>query len=318
MRCPKCNSTWISTISVTECPFCEVNLAQAYAESPLDLGDFFKLMVKRYGEEIYNNPKRLSDLIEDLFQGDKQYANFARKIIIEHGISEYVKQFHYKSMIKGDFDEDFLNDITTRFYYNRTALNGVFFALHKGLGINLLDIDLSNNGLDICYDGRGGYYSLDETEFVHLDYDYSETSYIVKDGVTTILEKAFSYTNVSRLYMPNSLLSVNREAFSNSKLSDITFGKKLKFIGEYAFCSCPLLREIKLPPHVKVIESKAFAYCNSLRDVILPASLESIGKNLFEGCGLLQNIQIPHGTRPHFEKLLSLEYHNKLYEAREY
>ena len=69
--------------------------------------------------------------------------------------------------------------------------------------------------------------------------------------------------------------------------------KTLWKIGQSAFRSCDMLREIEVPDTVNQIGSYAFGDCPSLRKINIPEGITTIPSSLFYGCYSLQEIKIP-------------------------
>jgi len=72
----------------------------------------------------------------------------------------------------------------------------------------------------------------------------------------------------------------------------VEFHDGVERIGEWAFCGCPLLSQIKLPG-VRLIIAGAFRSCTGLEDVEFGDRLETIGFQAFFNCISLRSITIP-------------------------
>ena len=70
-------------------------------------------------------------------------------------------------------------------------------------------------------------------------------------------------------------------------------GKPVTSIGEYAFCDCSGLTDVKIPNSVTRIGHKAFDGCRGLTSVTIPDSVTSIGQWAFENCSGLTSVTIP-------------------------
>ena len=66
-------------------------------------------------------------------------------------------------------------------------------------------------------------------------------------------------------------------------IRSVTLNKRLKEIGDGAFCQCRSLKEVEWNDSLKVIGADAFLECKYLRTPHFDASVE-IGKNAFKGC----------------------------------
>jgi len=72
MECKHCKSSWNSSLSVTNCPFCGKSI-HVENNDDLNMSEGIATIVSEYGIEILNNPKRLLALIMDYVRGyDKE------------------------------------------------------------------------------------------------------------------------------------------------------------------------------------------------------------------------------------------------------
>jgi hypothetical protein len=114
--------------------------------------------------------------------------------------------------------------------------------------------------------------------------------------------------NLQTIIIPNSILSIDSEAFSNCQdLITLTFTDESQLKTLDGFHNCTFLVTVKLPPLVEVIakdcflncarlsnvnladalhlrEIHGFRRCYSLRDIVIPPFVEVIGKDGFENC----------------------------------
>ena len=103
-------------------------------------------------------------------------------------------------------------------------------------------------------------------------------SLIIPEGVTTIYDAAFRFTQLSgELKLPSTL----------------------KYIGYYAFEACQFSGELRLPSGLQFIGRTAFSGCKKLYGrLILPESLIRLGKEAFDYCPQLTgNIVIPQNIK---------------------
>ena len=96
--------------------------------------------------------------------------------------------------------------------------------------------------------------------------------YIVPDYVSTIGKGAFYGSELSSVYLPQSVECIKEEAFENAKK----------------------LRTINFPNRLREIENFAFYNCDSLTSFVFPRSLERIGGLAFARCaGLPATVKLP-------------------------
>lgn len=113
--------------------------------------------------------------------------------------------------------------------------------------------------------------------------------------VTSVGDNAFSgsvFSDLQSVTLPNTILSIGKDAFSGTSIKDIRFPSSLTSIGESAF-SRTRLCSIALPDNIEDIPSFCFLYCYSLKSIQWPKRLRSIGYGAFEGCRALTNFTIP-------------------------
>lgn len=114
----------------------------------------------------------------------------------------------------------------------------------------------------------------------------------IPEGVKTINSEAFySYSNISSVTFPSTLLSIGSNAFQYCGASTYTFKDCACTIGYNAFYNCSA-QTINFGKNIKRIENYAFAYCYSLKSISLPASLEYLDQYAFNGCNNVTSISI--------------------------
>lgn len=70
--------------------------------------------------------------------------------------------------------------------------------------------------------------------------------------------------------------------YKDSSLKEVTIGKNIKVIGDYAFQGCMNLETVFIGSDVTVIGNKAFYQCNALKKVtIISKKIKRVGKNAF-------------------------------------
>lgn len=113
--------------------------------------------------------------------------------------------------------------------------------------------------------------------------------------VTSVGDNAFSgsaFSDLQSVTLPNTILSIGKDAFSWTSIKDIRFPSSLTSIGEAAFRHTKLC-SIALPDNIEDIPSFCFFCCDSLKSIQWPKRLRSIGGEAFYGCEALTNFTIP-------------------------
>ena len=113
--------------------------------------------------------------------------------------------------------------------------------------------------------------------------------------------KAELYCNgalVQQLVVPADIPVLTATFAGCSSLTSVDFaeGSQVSAIGDYTFCNCKNLREIRLPEGIEAIGSFAFWNCDGLKEIGLPESLKTLGYRALCYCDGLTEISIPANT----------------------
>ena len=151
------------------------------------------------------------------------------------------------------------------------------------------------------FESAGIYYNITGNNTVEVTYsDRDNNTYsgsisvpetVTNNGteysVTTIGESAFKGSAVTSVYMPESITSIEYDAFSECQnLESVTLPESLTTLGYSAFKACKLLKTIKIPSGVTAIPNQCFYYCSSLESVTIPEGVMTIGDYAFGYCNL--------------------------------
>ncbi|MBR6986061.1 MAG: leucine-rich repeat protein, partial [Ruminococcus sp.] len=136
---------------------------------------------------------------------------------------------------------------------------------------------------------------------------------VLPDTITEIKEFAFfNCQNITNIDIPESVLSIDNNAFYRTGLSTFSFPDSVKIISEgvlgeckdlttvscasditeidsAAFVNCAKLSSFDIPKSVKSIECEAFQSCKSLTKITVPQSVEYMGESAFSGCDNLRD-----------------------------
>ena len=118
------------------------------------------------------------------------------------------------------------------------------------------------------------------------------TAIVIEYGVTSIGERAFSYSAVKNVTIPGSVKTIGERAFCECRsLETVIISDGVPSIGNYAF-SGSTVKNVTIPGSVKTIGAYAFADCHKLESIIIPDGVTSIGKFAFSKSGM-KNVIIP-------------------------
>ena len=123
--------------------------------------------------------------------------------------------------------------------------------------------------------------------------------YVIKknDGspIVNVPAEILAYNDqVKNVILPASVKTIGPRAFSFSQLSYISLPEKLEKIGDSAFDSCNELTIVDLPEGLKEIDQHAFRLCMGLTSVQLPESLSKMGNGVFINNSNLLEVKMPH------------------------
>lgn len=125
--------------------------------------------------------------------------------------------------------------------------------------------------------------------------DYEISKVVIKNGVTSIGDYAFSgCNNLSSITIPNTIKVIGNCAFENcTGLTNITIPDNVTNIGDNAFYNCSNLTEVNIPNSLMSISDNMFYNCSKLTGITIPDSITSIGCYAFRSCTSLTSITIP-------------------------
>ena len=153
------------------------------------------------------------------------------------------------------------------------------------------------------------YYDMDGRQLFEQQNDFTNVSSNSKlntaisiylpNSVTSIERSAFSNcSGLTSITIPNSVTSIGESAFFNcSSLTSVTIPNSITSINDYTFYNCSSFTSIVIPDGVTSIGNSAFSDCSSLTSIVIPDSVTSIGDNTFSGCTKLASIVIGNGVK---------------------
>ncbi len=96
--------------------------------------------------------------------------------------------------------------------------------------------------------------------------------------------------NLEGVTIPDTVTSIESQAFYDSSISEIHIPRSITEIGESSFRGCTNLRVIDIPEGVKKIGDAAFYFCASVKEINLPGTLSQIVNYAFYGCNSLETV----------------------------
>lgn len=126
--------------------------------------------------------------------------------------------------------------------------------------------------------------------------DTSITSCEINNDTKIILYAAFEgCKNVETLAIGDGITSFDNLPIT-SALKEVTIGKGITSICDYAFFNCKNLTNVTLPDNVTKIGESAFSCCDNLVNISIPESVTEIGDYAFYGCASLPDITLPESV----------------------
>ena len=113
-------------------------------------------------------------------------------------------------------------------------------------------------------------------------------------GVAEIPEEFFKDSDITAIYLPDSVLKIGAGAFKNCASLENIDVNKVTFADDEAFFGCAKLTDVTLPEVVSLGVS-AFEDCAALTSVYIPKRINAglIPVRAFYGCGSLVRVDIP-------------------------
>jgi major membrane immunogen (membrane-anchored lipoprotein) len=171
------------------------------------------------------------------------------------------------------------------------------------LGKNVVAIPDSNKNSSIKWgvkDGNLSFKTEDDALYsfdfktLYSFYQYSKaTSFTVNAATQTIKASAFYESPLTSVTLPNGLLAIENDAFSEMpKLTSIIIPDTVTSVGDNCFGNDEALKSATWSKACNAIPDSAFNACTSLSDFVIPTNVSTIGNASFVGTALT-SVDIP-------------------------
>ncbi len=143
---------------------------------------------------------------------------------------------------------------------------------------------------------HGGDYVIPEgvTKVGACAFAFAKLTEIDVTGVQELGDRAFIYSSLETLELPDSIIAMGEAAFyGNSRLHHITIGAGLAEIADETFSYCSSLDTVTIPAQIANVGYGAFAF-SGIRQVAFESDsrLTAVGGGAFFGCAISE-IDIP-------------------------
>ena len=149
------------------------------------------------------------------------------------------------------------------------------------------------NGVSIDWGDGSAAKTISGTGNVNTSHTYAEPG----DYIISLMPQGgckLSFGDGSSLYCVMGSTGNNSRVYCNM-LQDVSIGKNVTSIGDYAFQRCYSLASITIPTGFTSIGNNALQNCYSLASITIPTGITSIGNNALQNCYSLASITIPTG-----------------------
>ena len=170
-------------------------------------------------------------------------------------------------------------DFFLKTYYNKIQINQrnvhmkkLFFALATILCILLcacfcyaesITWSVHNGVLTISGTGDMPSYAENAAPWNNSFHQYN--SVIIDEGITSVGDYAFHLrSSVYHVYLPTTLKSVGKYAFSGCCITELSFPYGTQSVGDNAFAGCPFLSLVSIPSTLVSLSDSAFMGCTDL------------------------------------------------------
>ena len=159
------------------------------------------------------------------------------------------------------------------------STNYIWFQFNFNLKTDVKKLVVKSGITNIGAQSFNGFKSLQEVE--------------LPDTLLSIDNNAFPNCNLTSIIIPDSVLSIGDYAFGwNQKLSSVRMGKNVTRIGMGAFQACSLSEGITLPRGLTKIERETFSG-TKLPSITIPWGVTSIEYRAFNQCYQLSSVKLP-------------------------
>ena len=156
----------------------------------------------------------------------------------------------------------------------------------------ILDENIPDYG--VSFNSDGTVATTYGSKVAGFTYNTKITTVNISERALEICDRAFEYTNLTSITLPNNIRRIGQWAFfGSSKLENINMPNNFKKIDNYGFYKTKL-KSVVLPSTLEDIGFLSFADCSDLESFTFKAKPKTIVYNtIFDSCPKLTTINVP-------------------------
>lgn len=154
------------------------------------------------------------------------------------------------------------------------------------------------NGINYSWSNGRATVEKQSKSIMNLTANINESITDYADGgkvyiVDSIVDGAFSESNLMYLTMPKTIKKISRSCFSGCKqLQNAHIPDNVISLGNKSFYGCKNLRNINFPSSIETLEDSCFADSYYYDDIKLEKNVKEIGKACFANCKYIPSVKI--------------------------
>lgn len=126
---------------------------------------------------------------------------------------------------------------------------------------------------------------------------YSLKHIVIPRGMTTIGGDFVTYSSITHLTIPDSVISMGRASLSyNFHLKRIKIPDSVTTVDQFTFTQCRAMESLEVSSGVTTLPSDFFSSCSQLKRIVLRGDMMSIGTSAFHSAVSLEEVEFPNCT----------------------